>query len=203
MKPQGASLTYPTQQDVLDATPLLPWIDEHFIRPDPFAFRGKRYKDFVTTVSREFDVDPNGVFCIGSGAIGLSLNPGKITDGALRPFYDGSDFDIAIISEVLFETAWRDLRRATQPTLAEVDRDLKEAMKWQKKRLFDGAILATQVVSWLSFGPQWTSSLVRLSEQVAIEFDREIDVNIWIYRDYWSVRNYVSESIMRCRIEMA
>lgn len=191
---------YPTQTELLAADPLLPWIDEQFIRQDPFAFEGKRYKDFVSTICRELGVDPNGVFCLGSGAVGLSINPEKMVDNkTLRKFHDKSDFDIAIISEVLFETAWRDLRTAMQPVNAQIDRDLRENISWQKKKFFEGAILANKLLPWISFGNAWTFSLVKISQQVAEEFDREIEVNVWIYRDYWSVRNYVAQSIIQCR----
>jgi hypothetical protein len=195
--------TYPTQDELRDADPLLPWIDEQFLRPDPYAFDGYNFRSFVSLISQELEVDPNGIYCIGSGAVGLSLNVKKMTDeGQLHTFSESSDLDIAVISEVLFETAWRDLRLATQPTTAEVDAELRDKMSWQKKRFFDGAILADKMLPWLSFGAKWTSSLVRISEQVAIQFGREVEVHIWIYRDYWSVRNYVSEGIMKCRMEI-
>jgi hypothetical protein len=192
-------MTYPGAKDVLLAEPLLPWIDEHFIRPDPYAFDGRRFSKFVARTCEELGVDRNGVFCLGSGAIGLSLNPDNVVDGRLKEFDVGSDLDIAVVSELFFEQAWRDLRVATQPTAAEVDPELRSVIGWQKKRFFDGAILANVMLPWVSFGREWLTALVRLEEYVAIEFDREIDIHVWIYRDYWSVRNYVSESIIRCR----
>jgi hypothetical protein len=201
-------MTYPTQDQVQRADPLLYWIDREFLRRDPFAFAGARFDNYVALVAKEFDVDPNGIYCIGSGAIGLSLNPGKMIGTDLKPFStsvdpaERSDLDIAIVSQVHFETAWRDLRKATQPTVISMDDDIQEYMGLQRKRLFDGAIVANKLLASLSFGSEWLSASVRLSEYVAKTLDREVDINYWIYRDYWSVRNYVSKGVVECRRRM-
>jgi hypothetical protein len=194
------AMAYPTQSDVLAADPVLSWIDRCFLRHDPFAFQGHDFTEIVQLVTETLDVDANGIFCIGSGAVGLSLSPGKVSGTDLKPFDDASDLDIAIISEVHFETAWRDLRRAGQPTtLSEMERGFKDALAWQKKRFFDGAIVAHKVLPYLSFGAEWAASLVRLSERTASLLDREVVVNVWIFRDYWSLRNYVARGLVECR----
>ncbi len=194
---------YPTQAELLTAEPLVEWIDAHFLRADPYAFRGSTgFRPVVALISTTLDVDANGVFCIGSGAIGLSLNPAKVTDARLKSFDVDSDLDLAIVSEVHFETAWRDLRRATQAVLDEIPFELTEHLDWQRKRFFDGAIVAHNLLPFLSFGSVWLANLVRLSEGVAVLLDREVQINVWIYRDYWSLRNYVATSIVRCRARM-
>lgn len=192
-------MTYPDEDQVLRCDPMLDWIDEHFLRPDPFAFRQANFPAISRLVASKLDVDPNGIFCIGSGAIGLSFSPKKIVDRKLKRFDKESDIDLAIISQVYFEQAWRDLLRAAQPTIEVVDPALLKDLGWQKRRLFDGAILANQMLPFLSFGSSWIAASVEISQAVAVALDREVDVNFWIYRDYWSVRNYVSAGLMRCR----
>jgi hypothetical protein len=192
-------MSYPIQAEVLGVDPLLPWIDEHLLRADPFAFRDVGFRPLVTSVASELDVDANGIYIIGSGAIGLSLNPKNIVNGALKAFDDQSDIDLAVISETYFESAWRELRRAAQPTLDEIPEELRKNLDWQRKRFFDGAILAHVLLPFLSFGTRWQTALVRIGEQVARSLDREIAINVWIYRDYWSLRNYVAAGIVRCR----
>src|SRR5262249_22743172 len=113
-----------------------------------------------------------------------------------------SDLDLAIISETHFEAAWRDLRRATQPTLEQVPAPLQDAMSWQKKRFFDGAIIANMVLPYLSYGSAWQTKVVRISERVAVMLHREIDTHFWIYRDYWSLRNYVADGVVKVRRKM-
>ncbi|WP_167138505.1 hypothetical protein [Diaminobutyricimonas sp. TR449] len=192
-------MPYPTQADILAATDVLPWIDEHILRLDPYAFPPGTYWKFVAKVAEELDVDPNGVFCIGSGAIGLSMNPKKVQGKNLKPFGPDSDLDLAIVSEVHFETAWRDLRRAAQPSRTAIDEVVRSNLSWQKGRLFDGAIIASKLLPSLSFGSEWLPASVRVSQLAAQILDREIDVNLWIYRDYWSVRNYVSRGFIESR----
>lgn len=194
-------MAYPTQEELVSAEPLLDWIDSHFLRHDPFAFQ-ENFRDISTLITAEFGVDPNAIFCIGSGAIGLSINPDKILNGILKPFNTASDIDLAFISEVHFEQAWRDLRAASQPTLAEISDLVRNNLKWQKKRFFDGAILANKLLPELSFGREWLASEVRLAQEISVALDREIDVNYWIYRDYWSLRNYVATGVMNCRREL-
>lgn len=189
----------PTQDDLLKADPVFEWIDRHFLRPDPFAFATANFQEFTLKCAAEFDLDPNGIYCIGSGAIGLSLNPGKISKGSLKTFDDESDLDIALISEVHFETGWRNLRERAHPALNEMEGNLVDAMRHQKKRFFDGAIVANRLLPQLDFGPEWIRASLRISEFVAREFGREVAVNFWIYRDYWSVRSYVANGIIRCK----
>jgi hypothetical protein len=193
------AMLYPTQAEILANEPLDEWIDEHFLRFDPFAFQACGFRPIITVIARELRVDPNGVFCIGSGAVGLSLNPGKIQRKALKPFDATSDLDFAVVSEVHFEQAWRDLREATRPTLTAVDQQLRDNLTWLKKRFFDGAILAHVLLPYLSFGNSWISAIVKVQQDVALALDREVAIKTWIYRDYWSLRNYVAASIVTCR----
>lgn len=196
---QVPEVGYPSESDLLGADPLLPWIDEHFLRLDPFAFRAVGFRPFVQMAVEEFGVDANGIFLIGSGAVGLSLNPANIREGRLARFSSESDLDVALVSEVHFEAAWRDLRRAAQPTVAVASSNLTENLNWQRKKFFDGAIIANKLLPELSFGASWLTAGVRLSERVATLLNREVEVNYWIYRDYWSVRNYVAKGVVECR----
>jgi hypothetical protein len=127
------------------------------------------------------------------------LNPSKVADSKLKRFDSQSDIDLIVISEVHFEAAWRDLRTATQPTLQEIDPFLLDNLNYQKKKLFDGAIVATMFLPYLSFGLEWIPAMVRVEEHISIALDRETEVHAWLYRDYWSVRNYISGSIVGCR----
>jgi hypothetical protein len=179
----------------------LSWIDENFLRQDPYAFShiANGFRSIASLISTELEVDRNGVFCIGSGAIGWSLNPGKMNGNRLKKYDEQSDIDLAVISEVYFETAWRDLRRAVQPTTDYMDEVVRPYIEWQKKRFFDGAILANQLLPALSFGPLWAPAVVRIQERICVLLDREVAIGLWIYRDYWSLRNYISDGMIKCR----
>lgn len=190
---------YPTQTELLAADPIFDWIDRHVLRNDPFAFANANFQEFTFRCASKFKVDPNGVFCVGSGAVGLSINPGKVEAGNLKRFDSNSDLDIALISEVHFELAWRNLRERAHPALNELEAPFIAAMNHQKKRFFDGAILTNKLLTYLDFGSDWISARTAISEYVAISFDREVDVNFWVYRDYWSLRSYIATSITKCK----
>lgn len=197
-------MPYPTQDELLAADPLDEWIDEHFLRSDPVAFEGVGFWPTVATVARLLEVDVNGIYCVGSGAVGFSLNPQKVMDGDLKPFDEHSDIDLAVISEVHFESAWRDLRRAAQPLLqSEMEAELAENLNWQKKRFFEGIILANKLLPHLEFGPSWLSGINQIEEAIAIDLNRSIPLNVWIFRDYWSLRTYITKSALLCREKVA
>jgi hypothetical protein len=192
-------VSYPQQDEIVRSQEILKWIDERFLRPDPYAFQDADFRAVIRLISDSLEVDANGIYCVGSGAVGLSLDPDKISAGKLKVFDQGSDIDIAVISSSHFETAWRDLRVASQPTLEEKSDTLLQHLSLQRKRIFDGAILTDRLLSELSFGNHWVSSLVKVEEEVSKRLGRETDVHVWIYRDYWSVRNYVSGGIVKCQ----
>jgi hypothetical protein len=198
--------TYPSEEDILECRPeiVLAWIDDNFLRNDAYAFREVPggFRSTAALIAQELNIDRNGIFVIGSGAIGLSLNPDKLSDGKLKRYDNKSDIDLAVISEVYFEMAWRDLRQAAQPTTEVMDTLVRRHIKWQKKRFFDGAILANRLLPALSFGREWGPSIVRIEEHVSVLLEREIQVGLWIYRDYWSLRNYVSDGLIKCRKSM-
>jgi len=153
----------------------------------------------VALIRSELDVDPNGIYCVGSGAVGFSLSPKKMRTTGLKPFDDSSDLDLAVISEIYFERAWREIRTAVQPTALDITSVLTENLAWQKRRFFDGAIVASDLLPALTFGPDWIAKIERVRELVARMLGRERSVKLWIYRDYWSVRNHVAEGLSKCR----
>lgn len=179
-----------------------PWIDRNFLRSDPFAFQtpeGNIFREFVHEAAQAFDVDPNGIYCIGSGAIGISMNPKNIEMGRLKRYGSGSDLDIAVISQFHFDQAWRDLRvlshKAYTPATSST---LRRKLDHQQSRLFDGAIVANKLMSNLTFGTTWSLQLRRLQFEWQERLDSSGGINMWIYRDYWSVRSYVAEGIQKC-----
>lgn len=191
--------SYPDQTALVRAVSIPDWVDRNFLRGDPYAFRHGSYQEFVFQCGASFGVDPNAVFCLGSGAIGLSLNPSKISDGQLKPFDEQSDLDVALISDYHFELAWRELRHQAHPAYGPTDSGLQAHLSWQRKRLFDGAILTNLLLPLLSFGPAWQLGLIQVEQTAAEQVGREISVHFWVFRDYWSVRSTVARSLLDCR----
>jgi hypothetical protein len=198
----SSSSLYPSESDLLEVKELPTWIDRNFLRMDPYAFDsavGNLFPEFVHDAAQAFEVDPNGIYCIGSGAIGLSCNPNNVREGHLKVFGDGSDLDVAVISQFHFDQAWRDLRvlahTAYTPSTSKI---LRGKLDHQRSRLFDGAIIANKLMTRLTFGPGWSPHRLRLQLEWRDRLGLSGKVNLWIYRDYWSVRSYVAEGIQKC-----
>lgn len=57
------------------------------------------------SIAEHFKIHPNEIILTGSGKLGFSIAPNK----KYKHFNKDSDIDIAIISETLFDTFWREL----------------------------------------------------------------------------------------------
>jgi hypothetical protein len=194
-------MAYPDEGQLLSVGDPPSWIDQHFLRQDPYAFDGLSlsFHEAACSLSASLDVERNGIFCIGSGAVGLSINPANIRDGHLKRYGTDSDLDIAVVSSRHFEMAWRELLLATQPHLKEVPEVVEQHLSWQRKRLFDGAILANKLLGTLSFGTVWQGAIDRVAGRLEDVLDRPVSLEFWIYRDYWSLRNYVARGVVACQ----
>ncbi|NEA37473.1 hypothetical protein [Streptomyces sp. SID13031] len=169
---------------------------------DPYAFdspAGNLFPEFVHDAAQGFGVDPNGIYCIGSGAIGLSCNPNNVQEGHLKAFGAGSDLDVAVISQFHFDQAWRDLRVLAHTAYTPPSsKKLRQKLDHQRSRLFDGAIVANKLMDRLTFGPHWSPHRIRLQLEWRDRLALSSKMNLWIYRDYWSVRSYVAEGMQKC-----
>ena len=193
-------MTYPDQDLLLSHADVETLIDEHVLRSDPYAFSNKEFAGIQTRIARELGVDRNGVFIVGSGATGLSINPGKIENGALKPFdLSNSDIDLAILSSRHFDEGWRSIREQTLSYLPTREEGIDDALTHQRKRFFDGVILANKLLRYLPFNNQWNTGLIRIQQEIAIALSHDMDVNVWLFRDYWSLRSYTAEGIVECR----
>lgn len=193
---------YPSDEEILNVSvaDAPEWVDFTFIRSDPFAFGAAAFDSFRRTASRGFEIDANGIFCLGSGALGWSMSPEKMIGRGLKSFDERSDLDMAFVSEVHFESAWRELRAAEQKWLARRTRPGSEqvGLDFQRRKFFDGAIVGSHL-SKLNFGTEWVSTLPKLRSIAADALGRSVKMNFFIYRDYWSVHNSVTKSLYACK----
>ncbi|WP_431814040.1 hypothetical protein [Kocuria sp. cx-455] len=177
------------------------WVDKKYLTRSPFAFMTRDFEQFRELTSDMLDIEYQNIWCTGSGALGFSLSPSKIANGKPKFFDTGSDLDIAIISTHYFDMAWKELREKSKSF--EVENQLRnrfsKKMELQRKRLFDGAIQTDRMLPYLSFGEDWMKGLGKMKNQVAVTFNRSVDVKFWIYRDIWSVRYYVAEGAKKVK----
>jgi hypothetical protein len=73
----------------------------------PYIFESNEelYYKLKKSIAEYFSVSHTAVFMVGSSKLGFSIAPHKY----LNPIHDESDIDMAIISEALFDSIWKEL----------------------------------------------------------------------------------------------
>lgn len=181
------------------------WVDEHFLTHDPFAFKGRDFKDFRTFSAAALSIEHHNIWCTGSGALGFSLNPNKFSHSNSSPkrFDVESDLDISIISTHHFDVAWKELRERFYSYSNDPGPEFNKKISAQRKKIFDGAIRTDMLLEDLSISTQWVPALRSMESWVADRFNRNTDVNFWIYRDIWSARNYVANGARQLKGQLS
>jgi predicted nucleotidyltransferase len=74
----------------------------------PFVFNDDRitFIQWKEELAERLGIDPKAMVLTGSASCGFSLNPYK----NYREYNDQSDIDIALVSELHFDIAWKTLR---------------------------------------------------------------------------------------------
>ncbi|MDR1291110.1 MAG: hypothetical protein LBK06_07915 [Planctomycetaceae bacterium] len=96
---------------------------KYFLPPATWYFYNEARQDenkmnemmeqFAEIVSVSLSVSSASIFIVGSAKLGYRLSPRK-DDKLFRPFGNSSDFDIAILSNRMFEYFWYQLRERQQ-----------------------------------------------------------------------------------------
>jgi hypothetical protein len=82
-------------------------LQEYVLSGDPYAFRGQpsALHNLRTHLSKALNVNENNIVVVGSAQVGFSLSP----DNFPRGFTDGSDIDVVVVDERLFDIVWHTL----------------------------------------------------------------------------------------------
>jgi hypothetical protein len=91
--------------DALLSSPIQDVVRAHVFSGSPYAFKG-REKDLDVLrkhLSAHLTVPEDSVVIVGSAQTGLSLDP----DNFPRAFHVGSDIDVAVINDALFDAMWQ------------------------------------------------------------------------------------------------
>ncbi|MDV6233028.1 hypothetical protein [Rhodococcus cercidiphylli] len=133
-------------------------------------------------------VDPVGVQLVGSARLGYSLNPGK----DFRIFHEGSDLDIAIVSQEIFESTWVELKSLLGSS------EFSGQKGYLRRLVFDECIGTEMVLPRLSIGEKWSKSRDSISAMLGPDF-RALDVNYRIYRNHRALRDYQIRGVSTAR----
>lgn len=80
---------------------------KHIVFGECAVISSEKYFELRHRISEQFGVHTNQVIVVGSGKLGFSIAPRK----RYRDFGDTSDIDVAIVSEDLFLSVWKDVHR--------------------------------------------------------------------------------------------
>jgi predicted nucleotidyltransferase len=89
-------------RDLADMTPSAV-VQRHITQGECYALDGEQHIKLRMEVAGHFKVNPNQIVVVGSSKLGFSIAPRK----RYRPFHDGSDIDVAVVSPALFDNIWR------------------------------------------------------------------------------------------------
>lgn|SRR3990172_4556058 len=166
------------------------WIIERI--PHIFSDNREQYLKWKHELSKRIKVDSAAILLTGSSAVGISLNPDK----NYRPFSDGSDIDIAIISDYYFNVSWYFLRnlgseRYRYPPLIiqSIDDHVTRYIYW-------GTIATDKILSIMPFGKIWSNAI---DEMKKIDPTIDKDIKLRIYKDFECLRYYQSSNLKKLR----
>lgn len=157
----------------------------------PFAFQSKgQYLNWKDRLAQGLGIDGRDVYLVGSACTGRSLS----ARSQFKIFRQKSDLDIAVVSQLKFDEAWKWFRD-TNPDLLNLD-DERTALFFRHRdwNIFHGFIASEYFLSYFDFGNEWIKHL-QMCEEHLPEALRGRRASIRIYRDAASLRLHLSESM--------
>ena len=163
----------------------------------PFVFNEDRitFLRWKEELAERLDIDPKSMVITGSASCGFSLNPFK----DYREYNEKSDIDIAIISELHFDIAWRTLRNLGTKRF-DLNAKQKASLKEHVDRLiYWGTIATDKLLELFPFGLEWTQHLLEMSKK---EPANDRTINIRLYKDYDALRAYQVDNLEKLRLKL-
>jgi hypothetical protein len=160
----------------------------------PFAFSedSESYLKWKGALSDKIQVDSSAIVFTGSSCCGFSLNPYK----DFREFNHESDIDIALISDYHFDIAWYLLRNLGAKYYSLTPKQRTSVDDHVNRLIYYGTIATDKILPILPFGKDWTIALSQISK------DKPVNgriINIRIYKDFKSLRDYQTNNLEKLR----
>ncbi|MEQ1769867.1 MAG: hypothetical protein ABL879_08500 [Devosia sp.] len=150
----------------------------------PFVFSTTElFADWVATFNQTIGVPADRVMLVGSGAVGVSLNPDK----NYKEFNGESDIDVAVVSKDHFDEGWVYLRNNHHRRYRLTDGRQRAAWEaHENNKIYWGALEADRLLPLLPFGNVWLPASTAASTGVV----GNRDVKFRVYRDADALRMY-------------
>jgi hypothetical protein len=180
-------------------------LQDYVLSGEPYAFREQpqALSSLRGHISRALKVDERNIVIVGSAQVGFSLSP----DNFPRQFTDGSDIDVVVVHEGLFNAVWHTLLQWHYPrrhNLPNADWSWSSA---RRKELYWGWFVPDAIrFNGLSFpaalkpmrdcSTLWFNTFQSLAKYP--EFSKR-DVHGRLYRTWEHVRLYHAEGLRQIR----
>ncbi len=151
----------------------------------PHIFQDNRelYIDWKFALAQKLRVDSASVLIVGSGCVGMSLNPYK----NYKTYDENSDVDVAIVSDYYFNEAWRALRNLGSRIHSLPPRERQSVEDHVKRYIYWGTIASDHILPLFPFGRKWEQALAEMS---SINPTNGRSIKARIYKDFESLRGY-------------
>ncbi|MGA3085596.1 MAG: hypothetical protein ABSE95_12515 [Thermodesulfobacteriota bacterium] len=127
--------------------------------PYCFADNPFLFQTFRKEICDKFEIHPQNFTIVGSAKLGFSLNPEKIG----QPFTDGSDIDVVLVSEELFQNLWVQLIEFQRTVLFTLDSNIRQKFDYLQKVLFFGIIRLDKLSNDFPFAKEWWEFFNKIS----------------------------------------
>lgn len=174
------------------------FLEHRLLETIPHVF-GTNLSDYLywkSRLSNAIGVDSKAILIIGSSCLGFSINPNK----NFKSFDDGSDIDIAIISQYFFDVSWRHIRNLKSSEYHSYSGLIQASLRDHTERLiYWGTIATDKILPILPFKMEW-SDAANLMRTIAPTTDR--DINFRIYKDFESLRAYQIYGLKKLQLKL-
>lgn len=182
--------------DLLDNSPSFicsKWILDRV----PFLFNEDRisYIKWKEKLASKLGIDSKAMVLTGSSCCGFSLNPYKL----YKKFNEESDIDIAIVSELYFDIAWKTLRNLGTKRFDLTPKQSSSLDDHVNRLIYWGTIATDKLLEILPYGKKWSLHLIEMSK---FEPANGRTINIRLYKDYEALRAYQINNLGKLRIKL-
>lgn len=162
----------------------------------PYVFAGSwdACRAWKGVLAQGIEVDPSELVIVGSAAAGRSLSPYK----NLKPFDEGSDVDVAVVSEHFFSVAWHHLRRVDLALDPLTPAQKAAVVAHRTKFIYWGCIATDKLLPILPFASTWMSVRSQLAQ---LEPTVGRDINFRVYKDFAALRGYQLDGLKQLRLK--
>ncbi|MET7242478.1 hypothetical protein ABZT49_03860 [Methylobacterium sp. EM32] len=173
----------------LRSLPANEFVSKRVLDRTPFAFDTlDLFKEWISIFNQAIGVSVDDITLVGSGAVGISLNPDK----NYKEFDAQSDMDVAVISQKHFDEAWLFLRDNHHRRYRLTNN--RQRLTWEsheKRMIYWGAIEADRLLPLLPFARMW----VPASTAASTDAIGNREVKFRIYRDAKALRMYHEKGV--------